>query len=54
MGKRNHRRDVSEQHEGNGLVEQAAEAWARLCIYHVRQKKELDNQNKKAYEYNAE
>jgi hypothetical protein len=34
-------------------LEGIAEAWVRLCLYRIRQKKELANQNKKAYEYST-
>jgi len=34
-------------------LEAIAESWVRLCLYHIRQKKELANQNKKAYEYST-
>lgn len=36
-------------------LEQAAESWAKLCLYHLKQKKLSVNQNnnKKTYEYNT-
>jgi len=41
------------QNNNAKAIEQAAESWVRLCLYHIRQKKELANQNKKAYEYST-
>lgn len=37
------------------MIEQAAESWANLCLYHLKQKRPSVNQNndKKAYEYNT-
>jgi len=32
-------------------LESIAEAWVRICIFHIKRNKELANQNKKAYEY---
>jgi len=34
------------------ILEQAAESWSRLCIFHIRQKKQLGNQyQNKNYAY---
>jgi len=34
------------------MLEQAAEAWVRICIFHIKKNKELANQYKdKNYEY---
>jgi len=37
------------------MLGQAAESWAKLCLYHIKQKRLSTNQNndKKAYEYNT-
>ena len=41
------------QDNGNSkdILNQAAENWVRLCLFSIKQKKELANQNKKTYEY---
>lgn len=41
------------KNQNENILEQAAEAWVRLCLYSIKQKKQLVNQNqdKKAYEY---
>lgn len=37
--------------EGKSTLEGIAEAWVRLCLFHIKKTKELANQNKdKKYE----
>jgi len=40
---------------GQRMIDQAAESWAKLCLYHARQKRTSANQNnnKGTYEYNT-
>lgn len=41
----------SETKEPVDLLEKAAEAWVRLCLFHIQHKKQLANQHKnKKYE----
>lgn len=36
-------------------LEKTAEAWVRLCLFHIKQKKQLGNQyQNKKYEYHTE
>lgn len=43
----------NQKKQGFGSLDKVAESWVRLCLFHLKHKKQLSNQYKTKYEYKA-